>query len=381
MLLSINNLLTVIGISLSIFMTIVLLNRPSLGKTNIYLIGLIGALVLSQTFSILFSTDLYLTTPFLIKTYIPPQFLIGPFLYFYIASLTDDTFTFGRNKLIHFVPFIVSLVYLLPFFMLPADKKILFVKEHVSPTVPSTMEECAVWGLFQISLGYYIFRAYWLFLRHQKKLKGMLSSYNRNTLGWINFFMFAAALFLIFFLLIDIFMVLGYPLAFFNDIITGAINIAILVMSCFAIIKIEYVIVSQNSVLEKGTPKNPLPGDSTLQTQFDHILSDVTAKEYYLKPDITLPELAAKTGMTRNELSRIINRGGRTTFYDFINKMRVERAKDLLLSPQEIRMSILDIAYSCGFNSKSAFHTAFKKWKGMTPLELRKVAERSRKYT
>jgi AraC-like DNA-binding protein len=65
------------------------------------------------------------------------------------------------------------------------------------------------------------------------------------------------------------------------------------------------------------------------------------------------------------------------SFFDFVNEYRVQEAKRLLCSPQSDHLSILGIALDAGFNSKSAFYTAFGKYAGITPSEYRKQLRRS----
>ena len=56
---------------------------------------------------------------------------------------------------------------------------------------------------------------------------------------------------------------------------------------------------------------------------------------------------------------------------DFINKYRVEEAKKKLSSRTYKQFTILAIAYEVGFNSKSAFYNAFKKFTDTTPTKFR----------
>jgi AraC-like DNA-binding protein len=58
-------------------------------------------------------------------------------------------------------------------------------------------------------------------------------------------------------------------------------------------------------------------------------------------------------------------------FRDFINKYRIEESKFLLKNKSNGNKTILEIAYEVGFNSKSAFNAAFKKFTGLTPKEYR----------
>ena len=95
-------------------------------------------------------------------------------------------------------------------------------------------------------------------------------------------------------------------------------------------------------------------------------------EKLYLDPDLTLNKLSQKLRIHYNQLSRVINERFGLSYNDFINKYRIEAAKQKLISSQEKERTILDIIYSTGFYSKSVFNQAFKKFTGMTPSEFRK---------
>ena len=87
----------------------------------------------------------------------------------------------------------------------------------------------------------------------------------------------------------------------------------------------------------------------------------------FLDNDLNLPTVAEKLGISIHETSFLINDTTKDNFYNFINKYRVEEAKKLLTSSKIETLNILGIAYAAGFNSKTAFNTAFKKWVGVSP--------------
>lgn len=93
----------------------------------------------------------------------------------------------------------------------------------------------------------------------------------------------------------------------------------------------------------------------------------MTHNKPFLNSQITLKELATQLNYTPRELSKNINEKLGVNFYDFINQYRVEYAKKLLLNPPDRKMTISEIFYQSGFNSKSSFNTAFKKHTGQTP--------------
>ena len=68
-------------------------------------------------------------------------------------------------------------------------------------------------------------------------------------------------------------------------------------------------------------------------------------------------------------VSQVISQDLRTSFYELVNRHRIAEAKRLLhADPDE---TVLSIAMNVGFNSKSAFHAAFRRCTGITPSEFR----------
>ncbi len=63
-----------------------------------------------------------------------------------------------------------------------------------------------------------------------------------------------------------------------------------------------------------------------------------------------------------------------SNFYDYISKYRIEEAKSIL-SDQSSNKTVLEILYEVGFNSKSSFNTAFKKYTGVTPSKFKRNSQ------
>ncbi|MEW8398601.1 MAG: helix-turn-helix domain-containing protein, partial [Candidatus Thiodiazotropha sp.] len=82
----------------------------------------------------------------------------------------------------------------------------------------------------------------------------------------------------------------------------------------------------------------------------------------------------AQLRISSNYLSQVINERAGQHFFDFVNRYRVEEAK-LALAGSTGRGNILAIALDAGFNSKSAFYTAFKRHTGQTPTQYRRTGD------
>ncbi len=97
------------------------------------------------------------------------------------------------------------------------------------------------------------------------------------------------------------------------------------------------------------------------------------SQQSFLSSDLTLPSLAEAVGCSVNHLSQVINSGFGMSFFDYLNQHRIEHARQLLASHDIHGSSILNIAFTVGFNSNSAFDAAFKKCVGQTPAQYRRA--------
>ncbi len=89
----------------------------------------------------------------------------------------------------------------------------------------------------------------------------------------------------------------------------------------------------------------------------------------FLDPDLTLPELAKKLEISRNQLSGVINQIHGVNFYQFVNQYRVNEVQKLMDDPGNSNLKLISLAYEAGFNSKASFNRIFKQMTNMTPSE------------
>lgn len=97
----------------------------------------------------------------------------------------------------------------------------------------------------------------------------------------------------------------------------------------------------------------------------------VKTNQKYLDPYLSLEGMAEELEISTSSLSKIINTHGNSNFTDYINQLRVEEAKNLLGNDDFDAYTIVAIGLECGFNSKSTFYAAFKKYTGQTPTQYR----------
>jgi AraC-like DNA-binding protein len=110
-------------------------------------------------------------------------------------------------------------------------------------------------------------------------------------------------------------------------------------------------------------PHVPLAG--TEEATLSRLLTMMATEQPHKDPLLTLPKLARRLAVRPQQLSRVINAGTGTRFYDFINGYRVRAVCDQLRAGGA--ESVLDVALSHGFNAKSTFYEAFRRETGITP--------------
>jgi AraC-like DNA-binding protein len=91
-------------------------------------------------------------------------------------------------------------------------------------------------------------------------------------------------------------------------------------------------------------------------------------QKLYLNPKLTLQDVCSAIGTNRTYLSDFLNNFLKTTFYDYVNELRIKTACEIMDSmTHENKRPIVEIAEVSGFNSISTFNRAFVKLMSTTP--------------
>lgn len=320
------------------------------------------------------------------------SFLYGPLAYLYVCALTSgDGFQFSGEKWWHFLPFLMSILLRIPFLSLSDD--------HVVALIYSDADVDASIGLWAIGgvlvsllpiplIGIYLGLAIRQLIHHSHAIREQFSSIERISLTWLRNLLIALGVLYVFYLLATL-----LPGVFgVGERIEGVMNLAIVIVIysmgymglrqpvIFSMKNIdsELLAESHENAAEKAAQperkkyqKSALDADmsSALFQEIEHHMAN---EKPYLDSKLTLTQLARRNRISSNYLSQIINEQTGSNFFDFINQHRVEEAKRLLADASRSRANILTVAMAAGFNSKSAFYTAFKRHANVTPSEFRK---------
>jgi AraC-like DNA-binding protein len=88
---------------------------------------------------------------------------------------------------------------------------------------------------------------------------------------------------------------------------------------------------------------------------------------------ITRESVAHHFGLAPNHISRLFRNEGFMRFNDYLNLVRINRAKFML---QSYSLTLKEIAFDCGYNDTAYFCRVFKKTCKVTPTEYRSTATR-----
>ncbi|MCU7862861.1 MAG: AraC family transcriptional regulator [Candidatus Thiodiazotropha sp. (ex Lucinoma borealis)] len=387
-----------LGAAHGLFLALALINTKGGNPTSHRLLALL---------TLLFSIDLgleFLEQSHHITAYlrlviidINIDFLFGPLTYLYVCSLTTrEGFRFGAKQWLHFLPFAVGFLLLFPLFKLDSNQLLnLFFQEGGDPRQELLWAEAAtisVGLLSFIQMAIYLVVSIRRLFRHQRLIQDHFSSLERISLTWLrNLLIALAVLYLLY--IADLF--LADLFAFSEQLISYHYLMIVVVIYSMGYLGLRQPSIFSyrpNEAPDKTEPVEPtshetIENPDTVQTKkyqrsaldnetsillYKALQAHMDREKSHLDSKLTLAQLAEQLAISSNYLSQVINEQAGQNFFDFINSYRINEAKQSLINPSQGDTNILSIALNAGFNSKSAFYTAFKRQTGQTPSQFRK---------
>lgn len=100
-------------------------------------------------------------------------------------------------------------------------------------------------------------------------------------------------------------------------------------------------------------------------------------KQLFLNPELTIDELASAVGSSSRIVSQTINSGFGKNFFEYVNTYRIAMAQRMFRENTDPKLTVLEVMYQVGFNSKSSFNTQFRIQTGTTPSEYLRQSRKS----
>lgn len=351
----------------------------------------VGAFSLAILGTVLGATGWYTRVPHLIRVGDPFVFLLGPVLFLYVV--VHRTGRFHPIMLIHFMPFVLYLPFLIPFYFQSGAVKIQMLENGNLFSTPWMRTIALVKLVVNMA---YLLATLRLLRQHRTEIQAVYSEERERNLHWIRGLI--RMLFIVW-----IVAALGFLWADWVGFSPVEANITIAFVMALLIYTMGYRGLRQPEISAPDGEHFPLdtrnlswrgwltgyatgnrppsehasgtsPDRPTIRDQqyLRQLLEKMEEHKPYLQGDLTLENLSRAVGLPAYLVSKIINEQMNENFFEFVNRYRVEAVKARLVDPEYQALTNLAIAYDCGFQSKSTFNDAFKRYTGMTPSQYKR---------
>lgn len=211
--------------------------------------------------------------------------------------------------------------------------------------------------------------------RHQRNIELFSSDTESIDLRWLKYIIYS-------------FIASALLIIFYNIFSTGE-GLNTYINLCFLIIVylVAFYSIRQQEIYPKGLNIEETIGNDAFTNSSDNnerikrvedveldkikedLLKLMEGERPYLDSELNLLKLSEKLELSSHQLSYVLNEGFGENFFYFVNKYRVQKAKELLKNSAYDHLNMIAVGYDAGFNSKTAFNTTFKKMTGFTPTE------------
>ena len=293
------------------------------------------------------------------KTHYLLWLLYGPLVYIYIRSILKNI-GFKISDVLFLIPVSIMFFSVSKFYFLDAETKLEVLNStRISDYI--LLPNYVIWVIlsYMFSLGIFTYIKFKNHIKVGFKEKIWFNWFIASFLGYV--FLFTLYIFLIRFKIMD---------PKYDYFIDTGIVFFIAMLTYFGFMQPDLF----NGIrpLSKIIPIYTKYSKSGLSKALAEDLKNklhmiIIEQKPYLNCDLRLDELAAMINASRNHTSQIINEYYNLSFFDFINKYRIEEAKTLLRNQKENNLTITSIAFEAGFNNRASFYKAFKKFTHQNP--------------
>ncbi|MEZ4773540.1 MAG: AraC family transcriptional regulator [Bacteroidia bacterium] len=316
-----------------------------------YMLGFMGIPVIWTTL-LFFPTD--------------PGLLFGPVVYYYLVSLTDTDFRFRKQHLWHILPFAVYVIYRLSVFLQGAAFVQIWIEEVDIPYIRILVE------LTTLASNYlYLFFTIRHYDHYRKWVETEYSNTSEISFSWYRNYLLLIAIVFSCSWIFSLMNTLGVQLSFTQNWWEYVfISVIIYILSIRGYQQKPPVLIHfPSGDTETGGQEKARFPEKEIAHVLPMIRNLMEKERLYLQPDLSLRDMSQRLGLSNAIVSQAINSGFGQNFNQFVNTYRIDAFKHAAQSPSFRHLSLLSIAFDCGFNSKATFNRVFKQTTGVSPRE------------
>ena len=303
--------------------------------------------------------------------------VLGPLIYLYVKSITTSNFKFRKTDWWHFAFAISFVIYRISIFTYDSLQP--GFNETQNGILKISLDEAIVQPAmsfieFPFMLLYLAFTLQ-LFYIYRKKIIQYFSNTYKLELNWILSFLILFTLLFVYdtiqtivgTFVTDLHYTQRWWLNLFAALITLYVGIKGYFTDTTKLNKLSFSFSPNRDAIPDKQERAEIKSISKKDVEkVRHLMEEEKA---YLNPELNLSDLAKEANMSRAKLSEVINSGFNKNFNDFVNMYRVEAFKGMLQENKHETLSLLGLAFECGFNSKATFNRVFKKLTDFSPSQ------------
>ena len=385
-----------ISITTLILALVITLYNYQINKTSLYLAGFLVPLSLTgilHYFCIFHDSPVGLA--FVYGHFIPIYYLSGPMIFFYVRGTLIDKSNLSKWDYLHFLPAIISLISIFPYYFESFDKKLELAK--IVFDYPNTHKSINISWLYPSSFNiflrsililFYLFSSICILTKYRIKFKkrNVPSVQKQQALQWLYALVFIASVTSISYFIITKNYYFGSPSK--NEINAYSINsLAALSYSLIPIMMLLFpqhlygIPINRSKITNNNSnnSSNEKPLESIKKDLDDpldpfvnvanHIMTYLENEKPFVNPEFSIDDLATNLDIQKHHLYYCFNNILQIKFTTLRTKLRVNYAQEILLSGDLTTMSMEGIWTKAGFASRTNFFVSFKEVTGSTPLE------------
>lgn len=374
---------------------------------NFYLAGffLLNSIYVLTNYAEFFSNDVWLAA-ILHGHFMGFYYLIGPFVFFYVRSVVNDNSRLTKKDLIHFIPFLILFIGIIPYTFSSFEHKTELIKSirtdpknlltNINFIVPQRIH-LALRPTFMLL---YFCAAYRLFYKNRNTIseKILLSGMHfRHVEKWLHVFLITSVVITfvimgisiwgifvaqhisyfdmvteIYHFMFSSYFIMNAALFFFPEVLYGIPRKKPVISSE----KPQQIFVESKSgeveVQLENTSNKPLLGDDYI-IQLQNQIAEYLKLQPFIHKEFSLSSMSFDLKVPLHHLSYYFNISLQCSFTDWRNSLRVNFARQLMETGHATNLTLYAIAVESGFSSQATFIRAFKKSTDLTPGEYLKL--------
>lgn len=345
-------------IGLCLVMALGLLVRRGNGRNYIMALFLVFISYV-QLISLFITSRIIYRFPFLLYTQIPIGYALSPLIFLYIRSFLKEGKAFKTADLWHFTPVLIFIAVVLRYLFLPLNEKVLRID-----SIYEGHSSFGLWAgpsisMFAVYTVIMALEVYKVFHRENPLHRRLVKIFILFS-SWI---------------ILSLLKVVGviFDIGFLWRLVSLLYSVELLIYY-FVLQRYPVLLSFAHMKEEDEKPRSKSILDSVDRESLSKNIEIMMDKEnLFCDEDLSLKRFSHALEISSHQLSAFLNEYYGKNFNAFVNSYRINYACDLIHSNREI--SILSVAFASGFNSYSAFFTAFKKETSLSPREYKTHSE------